>query len=327
VLDSIPAVREFTDEVSKEGEWNGEPLEGFVVRTHVSEPPTKGSVRAEQSPYAPGTDYFFKVKFDEPYMMYRDWREVTKALLSQNGTPNPGSLNKKKMQRPETKVYVKWIVEEIKRDRRQFEGYMNNHGIIATRERFLEWLASREGEKSLKETSEIPEGGGLNERSKKEFGKTIIVPIAIPGVGKTAISVALAHLFGFGHTQSDDVTTKKSGPTFVKNVLGLLKKHDVVIADKCVCTPVDDNSTNVVLETTILDSTVLRYEMRRIGWIPQFVSSRSTGRSRNHSRQYIGYVVIGSWAEARITNHSVLIKHSPSLTKMLCGNSFITPRS
>ena len=50
--------------------------------------------------------------------------------------------------------------------------------------------------------------------------------------GKTAISVALQHLFGFGHTQSDDVQVKKAAPQFIKNVVNMLKKHDVVIADK-----------------------------------------------------------------------------------------------
>lgn len=51
--------------------------------------------------------------------------------------------------------------------------------------------------------------------------------------GKTAVSVALAHIFGFGHTQSDDVHVKKPAPLFIKNVTSLLKMHDVVIADKC----------------------------------------------------------------------------------------------
>lgn len=46
--------------------------------------------------------------------------------------------------------------------------------------------------------------------------------------------MALKHLFGFGHTQSDDVQGKKSAPVFLKNVTELLKTHDVVIADKYV---------------------------------------------------------------------------------------------
>jgi tRNA ligase len=46
------------------------------------------------------------------------------------------------------------------------------------------------------------------------------------------VSVALSHLFGFGHTQSDDVHVKKPAPIFIKNVINLLKNYDVVIADK-----------------------------------------------------------------------------------------------
>jgi len=44
--------------------------------------------------------------------------------------------------------------------------------------------------------------------------------------------VALEHLFGFGHIQSDDFKPKKSASQFIKNVRALLEKHDVVIADK-----------------------------------------------------------------------------------------------
>lgn len=44
--------------------------------------------------------------------------------------------------------------------------------------------------------------------------------------------MALVHLFGFGHTQSDDVKAKKPAPQFIRNAIALLKDHDVVIADK-----------------------------------------------------------------------------------------------
>lgn len=46
--------------------------------------------------------------------------------------------------------------------------------------------------------------------------------------------MALAHIFGFGHTQSDDVQAKKPAPVFIRNVTKLLEKKDVVIADKFV---------------------------------------------------------------------------------------------
>lgn len=46
------------------------------------------------------------------------------------------------------------------------------------------------------------------------------------------MGVALSHLFGFGHVQSDDVQAKKPAPQFIKNVVKALAKHRVVIADK-----------------------------------------------------------------------------------------------
>ncbi|EIN08726.1 hypothetical protein PUNSTDRAFT_67333 [Punctularia strigosozonata HHB-11173 SS5] len=227
VLRSIPDVKAFTDEIGKTGSWNGEPLEGFVVRTHVTEPPTDGRTTRDRSPYEPGSSFFFKVKFDEPYMMYRDWREVTRAILAGKEPP------KSKMKRAETKAYVRWVREEIKRDPAAFKEYQNNKGIVATRQRFLRYLKSEKGEAAVEEVTRMVADAGLNDREeKKEFGKTIIVPVAIPGCGKTCIAVALSHLFGFGHTQSDDVQGKKAGQTFVKNVVNLLRTHDVVIADK-----------------------------------------------------------------------------------------------
>ena len=180
-LDSIPQVRAFTDDIRKTGTWRGEPLEGFVIRTHITEPPTSSS-RSDKAtlgmlPYSPGSTFFFKVKFDEPYLMYRDWREVTKSLLSmqaKSGNMNPNSLPKSKMRRPETKVYVDWAIKEIKRNPKAFAQYQNNKGIIKTREMFLEWLASNEA--AVVKEEEKP-------KTRPLFTKTIIVPIAIPGSG------------------------------------------------------------------------------------------------------------------------------------------------
>ncbi|CAK5270180.1 unnamed protein product [Mycena citricolor] len=227
-LPTIAAVREFTDECAKTGTWNGVPIEGFVVRTHVGEPPA-GSHPRNGPPYSVGSTFFFKVKFDEPYMMYRDWRELTKQLLTMRGGPmgkNPmavGKLSKNKIRRAETKAYVNWVIEEIQRNPTAFLEYGNNKGIVAVRERFL---GSADGH------SASLDGSLPLSTAKIEYGKTIILPVAIPGCGKTAVSVALSHIFGFAHTQSDDVRAKKPAPVFIKNVFDLLKKHDVVIADK-----------------------------------------------------------------------------------------------
>jgi len=176
VLKSIQEIRDFATKVGETGKWDGEAIEGFVVRTQVTEPPTDGRHPVSLSPYEPGSSFFFKIKFDEPYMMYRDWREVTKILLGTKGPLSDARLPKAKLKRPETKLYLKWIKGEIGRDRRQFEDYGKGKGIIATRERFLKWM----------ETGEAQEAA-LNEdisTSNVTFGKTIILPIAIPGVGE-----------------------------------------------------------------------------------------------------------------------------------------------
>ncbi|KAI0260323.1 RNA ligase-domain-containing protein [Gloeopeniophorella convolvens] len=227
VLPSIAEVKAYTEEVGRTGKWNGEAVEGFVVRTTVGVPPTSERSLSDVSPYEPGSSFFFKVKFDEPYMMYRDWREITKVLLSRGESAR---LPKNKMKRAETQVYVEWVRREIQADPTQFEGFTKGRGIIATRQRFLRWLETEEGKSSEKKALAAQDDG--TPADGKKFGKTIIMPIAIPGVGKTSIAIALIELFGFGHTQSDDIRAKKPAPIFIRNVKDLLNVHDVVIADK-----------------------------------------------------------------------------------------------
>lgn len=284
-MDSIKAVREFTDECAKTGEWNGEPVEGFVVRTTVTGVPISGrgeSIKnalstgssTDVSPYQSGSSFFFKIKFDEPYMMYRDWREVTKMLLTRHKKDGKSGLlasrlPTSKMKRPETKVYVKWVIEEIQRNPEDFESYAKGKGVISTRERFLEWLQTESGKEVARaveneDTSQVALQDSLD--SAKTFEKTIILPIAIPGcgacrsllapksdsldrvpTGKTAIAVALSHIFGFGHVQSDDFKGKKSARTFLNKVNGLLATHAVVIADKYAFSFVINNRLNTSL--------------------------------------------------------------------------------
>jgi len=177
VINSIHEVKDFAAACAIKGEWKGEAIEGFVVRAGVM----KG--RKNDSPYRDGSSFFFKIKFDEPYMMYRDWREVTKSLLSPKGAMNPRNLPKSKMKRPETKVYVNWVIEEYKRNPDAFKDYTKGKGIIATREKFLTWLKSDNGERGLaavgKDEEIVPSTSDV-----REYGKTIIVPVAIPGCGK-----------------------------------------------------------------------------------------------------------------------------------------------
>ncbi|KAJ1305166.1 hypothetical protein OPQ81_000197 [Rhizoctonia solani] len=245
-LKTIEEVKEFTDKVAKEGKWNNEAVEGFVVRTKVSNRPpqlvpayrgTRGERIGDKKemstppPYAPGSTFFFKIKFEEPYLMYREWREATKKILAAN---NKGQLRALKLsnyalRRPETRAYCHWVEDQIRHNPDSLKGFNEGHGIIAARERFLKWCETPEGKNILNKENGKPVGGtGFYAGSHK----TIIMPVAIPGSGKTAVALALKHIYGFGHTQSDDIKQKRTGPQFVKNVVELFQSHDVVFADR-----------------------------------------------------------------------------------------------
>lgn len=172
-VDSIKEVREFADSVAEKKEWKGQAVEGFVVRTHVASQPTG----RDAAPYDIDSTLFFKVKFDEPYMMYRDWREVTRTLLhhhAKSGTIGLDSslISAKRIKRKETQAYVKWAIAEIKRDVSQFNDFNKGKGIIAARERFLKGFESNSNDVD-KEASE----------TAKQWKKTVILPVAIPGCG------------------------------------------------------------------------------------------------------------------------------------------------
>ncbi|KDQ11520.1 hypothetical protein BOTBODRAFT_57305 [Botryobasidium botryosum FD-172 SS1] len=228
-LPTIVAVREFSDEVAKTGMWNGEAVEGFVVRTRVAVP-SGGNSRAKASPpYPPSSNFFFKIKFQEPYLMYRDWREITKMILTQRNKGQEINIPKSKLQRKETILYRQWVEAEIEKRPRDFEGFAKGRGIIATRKRFLSWMENEEAVAALEKLSPTQVA---KKREVKDWKKTVIVPIAVPGCGKTSVGVALSHIFGWAHTQSDDVMTKKTASKFEGSISDLLRKNDVVFADR-----------------------------------------------------------------------------------------------
>ncbi|WFD21343.1 RNA ligase (ATP) [Malassezia caprae] len=83
VFDTFEEVEAFAKKTAETGSLDGEPIEGFVVRTSMPSrdgPPPNGVVKP---PYSPGQTWFYKIKFDEPYLMYRDWRELTRTMLRQ----------------------------------------------------------------------------------------------------------------------------------------------------------------------------------------------------------------------------------------------------
>ena len=52
----------FTDKIRSQQKYQDRPIEGFVVRWQLLQPNRK-----------PNQTHFFKVKYDEPYLMYREY--------------------------------------------------------------------------------------------------------------------------------------------------------------------------------------------------------------------------------------------------------------
>ncbi|GAA6009673.1 hypothetical protein JCM10207_004149 [Rhodosporidiobolus poonsookiae] len=218
---SVPAVKTYCDNVREAGGIdgpNGElvPVEGFVVRGH-----RRGG--------AAGEAFFWKVKYDEPYLMYREWRELTRKLLA--AYPNLDTVSINKVRNEESRLYVWWVRREIEADHDKFAPWKHGKGIIKTREAFLRWAKTDEAVKARKELG-LKIQMDEEERKNRKFDKTLIVPIAIQGCGKTAVGLELSHLFDWGHVQSDDFLQKKPAPHFLKAVKEALNKKDVVFADK-----------------------------------------------------------------------------------------------
>jgi tRNA ligase len=207
VMEDITKVKSFLENVAETGSYNGRDVEGFVIRCKMK--------------YAtgPNQDWFFKYKFEEPYLMYRQWRECTKSMIS-------GKKPKYKKHIKITEEYLLYAKRRLAADRSLADAYKQNHGIIALRNEFLK-------EKNLKGSDiirhEYAEGGGAAQDVEKNI---ILVPIATIGCGKTTIAIALTHLFGWGHVQNDNIMGKQRPPRFTAGVLEQLVERPVVFADR-----------------------------------------------------------------------------------------------
>lgn len=324
VLQSVDEVKQFRQSVvDNGGMWKGEHVEGFVVRAAIK----PGSLDKQPQPNDLTEDnwsderrvFMWKIKFDEPYLMWREWRETTKKILTEKkkagddvaargrqqleearkckstlastdepkrdgkahleeafkkatlGTVStgkaratdfsavsqegpgcnsamgdtsvvkgqerataaalPSSIRLDRIRNPETRLYAIWVEKYMETNPEAFVEYQDNRGIISVREAFLKWRSTtKEGQDLHAQMMGKKEGSTIQKTGA--FEKTLLVPVAVPGCGKTAIAVALTSLFGFAHTQSDDVKEKKAAKHFENNVAKLLESHPVVIADK-----------------------------------------------------------------------------------------------
>lgn len=209
IEEDIGEVRRFLDKVAETGNYEGRDTEGFVIRC-----------QARESDDAPWEDWFFKYKFEEPYLMYRQWRECTRALIA--GKP---PRYKKHVQI--TKDYLEYARRRFIEDQGLAKKFNANHGIIKLRDDFLRERGLTGADIIRREQ----ENGALENQQVKN--NIVLVPIATIGCGKTTLALALVKLFGWGHFQNDNVKAKKGrGQIFADTISAMLVTNQVVIADR-----------------------------------------------------------------------------------------------
>lgn len=206
--DDISKVKSFLDKVAETGNYAGRDTEGFVIRC-----------QSRAKPDQPWEDWFFKYKFEEPYLMYRQWRECTKALIS-------GKEPKFRKHARITEEYLHFVRKRLHEDPSLGKAYNANHGIIKMRDDFL---ASR----GLKGSDIIRlemEGGEVG--SNLVTNNVVLVPVATIGCGKTTVALALCKLFGWGHVQNDNITQKPKPMHFARAICNGLVMYPVMVADR-----------------------------------------------------------------------------------------------
>ncbi|KAK4072107.1 hypothetical protein Trihar35433_4171 [Trichoderma harzianum] len=208
VMEDVNEVKTFLEDVAKTGSYSGRDVEGFVIRCKMSRNHTA----------LPYQDWFFKFKFEEPYLMYRQWRECTKAMIS-------GKQPKFKKHIKITEEYLTYAKKQLVANPNLSKLYNQNHGIIKLRDDFLAY-------KNLK-GSDAANLDLLDRVVMSEVTKDVVLaPIATIGCGKTTLALALQHLFGWGHIQNDNISGKGRPPRFVKALMDELKEHPIVYADR-----------------------------------------------------------------------------------------------
>ncbi|KAF2156036.1 tRNA ligase [Myriangium duriaei CBS 260.36] len=208
VENDIRRVRRFLDDTAETGNYAGRDTEGFVIRC-----------RAREVEGAPYEDWFFKYKFEEPYLMYRQWRECTKALIA-------GKEPRYKKHKKITEEYLKFARRKLLDDPTLAKRYNQNHGIIGLRDDFLAEMGVKGSDIIKSEQAETGETDGKVTRD------IVLVPIATIGCGKTTVALALARLFGWGHVQNDNIQGKGRPARFATLITQGLMEYPVMIADR-----------------------------------------------------------------------------------------------
>ena len=212
IKDDIDSMKTFLSDCAESGSYDGRDTEGFVIRCRKKNSGAGGNYQ----------DWFFKYKFEEPYLMYRQWREATKAVIG-------GKTPRFKKHKEITEQYLKYARRQLAKDSSIGKAYNQNHGIIAMRNGFLTEIGLKGSDITRKEE----QGTGGLDSPEMVTRDLILVPVASIGCGKTTVAVALTKLFGWGHVQNDNITGKQNRPKqFCMLITNTLADHSAMIADR-----------------------------------------------------------------------------------------------
>ncbi|CAL9732353.1 tRNA ligase [Monosporozyma unispora] len=213
IKNSISDLQKFLETCSENGSFEGKEIEGFVIRSNLKSDTSK--------------PFFFKYKFEEPYLMYRQWREVTKDYIIKKVRTfkfrKHGFITNK---------YLDFVIPLLDNDPELCEQYMLGFGVIKLRNMFLKSYGLT-GLEIL--NHEMVEGwetqNAIDYDKVDENTKFLIFPISVIGCGKTTTAVTLTNLFpeSWGHIQNDDIHGKDKS-MLMKKSLELLSQPNM----KCV---------------------------------------------------------------------------------------------
>lgn len=208
---------DFLELIGKKGVYDGREIEGFVIRNKEN-----------------GHDFFFKYKFDEPYHLYRQFREVTNKLIDDEVKQNIFQIVMRVRQHQHIILrYLEFVEKLFEENPEMKENYKKSLGIIKVRKLFLHEMGI--GESEGMQLIGLDDDLKLSERFSQLLSQTtfkyFVVPIATIGCGKTTTFKILTELFPeWGHVQNDDVLKAKDFPIKCLETLFALP---LVFVDRC----------------------------------------------------------------------------------------------
>lgn len=120
LFETLKEVKQFGDEMQLTGLYDDREVEGAVVRCKRN-----------------GKDFFFKIK-NKQYMMYREFREVTNAILQvkEDGTLEAKPKKDVRITFEKTHWYILWLHKRIVDKPEWFKEFKMHRGIIFVRIEF-----------------------------------------------------------------------------------------------------------------------------------------------------------------------------------------------